>query len=654
MGNRLITLLIALGCVAAAEEPLEVIVMDPLALQLSCTCVKGTGQRRYEALAAHLEKNAGRTVRLTFDESLALALPRTQGKADLIIGKDPVVRTDALKAKLRVRLLAALTDTHGSTGVRGTFLVPKDSPVRSLHDLRGKRVSIGPVEDAEAHAAAKRALQGIPDITLQTAGSMDSAALAMDDGESAAAVVSSFMPVLLEGCGKLEKGGTRILAETAPVPFIRVFATEGISDDLEARITAALLAVSRSPALLAALESRDGFVLPSKDATGRDWPDWRGPGRSGQVPALPAKIPADFTPLWTRSLTGPAMAGAAVSGGRLVIPDKSADARRDIFLCLDMRDGRELWRLEYEAAGDIEYSNAPRATPVIHDGLVYVQGAHGHLHCMELSTGRVVWKANIFTDFAAERLHWGASAAPLIVEDKLIIAPGAKDASVAALDRKTGALKWKTPGNAAAYSAFILATFDGVTQIIGYDSGSLGGWHLESGERLWTLVPHDGSDFNVTTPVVVGDKLLLATENNGTRLHRFDGKGRIVAKPLARNDDLAPDTCTPGVAGRRVLATAYGELFCLDLDRGLQTVWRQAGDEFHDHCNVITSADHALLWTSDGDLILLGAQSDTFAPIARLRPFDEKHPDTLAHPAIAAGRLYLRSSKTLACFVLPE
>lgn len=51
-------------------------------------------------------------------------------------------------------------------------------------------------------------------------------------------------------------------------------------------------------------------------------------------------------------------------------------------------------------------------------------------------------------------------------------------------------------------------------------------------------------------------KLLLATENNGTRLYRFDGMGSIVTTPVLKSDALAPDTCTPAVTGDRVFSTA--------------------------------------------------------------------------------------------------
>lgn len=645
-------LYLCFGAALGAQEPLQLIVMDPLSLQLSCTCVAGTGQRRYDLLATHLGQATGRNVKLTFDESLSLALQRTGGKADLIIGKDAMVRSDAAKESLKIHRLASLTNSQGLTGLRGVFLVPVKSNIESFRDLAGKRISLGPVEDEEAHAAAKAVLlqhKLTSRVDLHIAGSMDAAALAMSDGESAAAVVSNFLPVLFEGCGKLDKGSARILGETASVPFIRVFASDAVSPELREKITAALASVADSPSLLAALESKSGFVARNDDPPD-GWPDWRGPERKGQVAHLPAKLPEPWTPVWTSALTGPAMAGPAVSGERLVIPDKSADGKRDLFRCLSTQDGRTLWQFEYDAPDAMEYTNAPRATPVIHEGLVYLQGALGDLHCVELANGKIVWQTNLFTAFNAERLNWGASTAPLIVEDKLIIAPGAKEASVVALNRKTGAVIWQTPGHAAAYSAFIFATFDNVPQIIGYDSGSLGAWDPQTGKRLWTLIPPDASDFNVTTPVVLGDQLLLATENNGTRLYRFDGTGIIVPEPVQKNDALAPDTCTPAIAANRVFATAYGELFCLDLNDGLKTLWQQSDDMFHDHCNIIASPDRVLLWTANGDLLLLDAKSPTYAPLAKVRPFDEKHPDTLAHPALVKNRLYLRSSKSLACF----
>ena len=101
--NRLFFLLVLLvgagSAVTHAEEvnakPLSLIVMDPLAAPLSCPCVEGYAQRKYEVLAKHLESAVGKPVRVTFSESLSGALKKSGGEADLIIGKDSVVRADA-------------------------------------------------------------------------------------------------------------------------------------------------------------------------------------------------------------------------------------------------------------------------------------------------------------------------------------------------------------------------------------------------------------------------------------------------------------------------------------------------------------------------------------------------------------------------------
>src|SRR4051794_20223593 len=96
----MLALLLAV-CPAIARDnkpalPLTVVVMDPLAAPLSCPCVKGYAQRDYQKLAAQLEKDLGRPVKVFFAETLTDALKKkSDGKADLIIGKDSVVRAGA-------------------------------------------------------------------------------------------------------------------------------------------------------------------------------------------------------------------------------------------------------------------------------------------------------------------------------------------------------------------------------------------------------------------------------------------------------------------------------------------------------------------------------------------------------------------------------
>ncbi len=639
----------------AAEPSVRVVVMDPLALALSCSCVDGVGQRRYDQLAAHLEQATGRRFRVIYEESLDLALRRIRSKPDFIIGKDAMVRFDAKHLKLTVTPLADLTNRDGRTTQRGVFLVRTGDPAKRLADLSGRDVMLGPEEEAETYQAAKAALQQArlaKPAKLDSAGAIDSGVLALSDGEVAAAVVPDYLPPLLVGCGKVEPGGVRVLAKTPPVPGVRLFRTGTTDDALAKRVAAEVTALAKRKELLAALESARGFVKPLDQAAA--WADWRGPGRLGQAPSLPKKLPGTLRKIWSAKLTGPAVAGPAATAARVIIPDKNKDATHDIFRCLAAVDGSEIWQLDYAAAGDMDYSNSPRATPVVHDGLVYLHGALGDLHCVRLDTGAVVWRTNYYRDHGAKLLTWGSSSPPLIVDDKLIINPGGRDVSVAALDRKTGSLIWETPGHAAAYSAFVVGELGDRRQVIGYDSASVGGWDPATGERLWEYVPREGADFNVTTPLIHAGQLLLATENNATRLHGFLPDGKINPKPVLTNGSLAPDTCSPVIVAGRVFATAYGEMYCLDLKNGLKTIWVAEDDMFFDHSNVIGGNGRVLAWTNSGDLLLLDAAANEFKPLARLRPFGAASTGSMSHPAIVGSRIYLRGSNELACFELGE
>ena len=93
--------------------------------------------------------------------------------------------------------------------------------------------------------------------------------------------------------------------------------------------------------------------------------------------------------------------------------------------------------------------DGPRATPTWHDGRVYALGGTGELRCLDAATGEMLWRTNILQDAGASNLQWGMSAAPLVVDDNVIVLPGGRGGkSVVAYDRATGGARgrpWTTP-----------------------------------------------------------------------------------------------------------------------------------------------------------------------------------------------------------------
>ena len=306
----------------------------------------------------------------------------------------------------------------------------------------------------------------------------------------------------------------------------------------------------------------------------------------------------------------------------------------------------------YPAPGKLDYGATPRATPLIYDGVVYCCGAFGHLHAVNIATGKVVWKHDSVADFAApiSGLSWGLCGSPLLAGGKLIYYPGGPEAAIVALDPKTGAVIWKTPGARPSYGSFIAASLGRVEQLIGHDATTLGGWDVATGKRLWTLTPERPNDFNVPTPVIYDDRLIVSTENNGTRMYEFDDSGRIIPKPLATNLSLHPDTHSPVRAGTRLFGVFDG-IHCLDLSNKLKSIWSSEEIAFNQYTTAVATDTRLLLVNINAEAVIVDATANKFAPLDR-RKLVEDEVGMYAHPAFASGKMYLRTNDAVFCFDL--
>lgn len=345
------------------------------------------------------------------------------------------------------------------------------------------------------------------------------------------------------------------------------------------------------------------------------------------------------------------MGGVAATSEYVLVSDRELNDTVDAFRCLSAITGKEKWAHRTPAAGNLDYGNSPRATPLVHDGFAYLQGAFGDLACVELATGKAKWSLNVRDEFdAADERKWGVCDSPLIAGGNLIVAPGGKDASLAALDPRTGKPVWKAAaGKPAGYGSFIAAKFGSVLQIVGHDSETLGGWDAKTGKRLWTLKPERGGDFNVPTPIALGDKLLVSTENNGTRLFAFKADGTIEPKPVAVHKKLAPDTHTPVVSAGKVFGV-WNRLYSLSADT-LKEQYEEAAQSFGAYCALVASDTRVLVVARTGELILLDATAKEYTEVSRLSVFKGEK-GLYAHPAFAGTRAYVRGSSSVLCLEL--
>jgi outer membrane protein assembly factor BamB len=655
--------------VSPDAEPLCVVVMDPLAAQLSCPCVAGFAQRDYLALGQHLEKALGRPVKIGFGESLARGTEASDcPRAHVVIGKHSVVREDGKAGGIVVEPLASLTDRHGSCLLHGLFVVPTEDPAESLEDLIDYTIHLGPREHAEKHSMALEALQRVaasdsPESKV-AASCSDAAAAILDAPQpaQAAAVISSYAQPLLEGCGTVPKGGLRVVGQTRPVRFITAFVTGNVDFPTRDRVKRALLDVGHDQDLCKKLESSRGFV-PCPDPLQSTWSGWRGPHRDGFVPGLPERLPEAVDRVWSRPLSRSGLGGIAATSYYVVIGDRDDDDRQDVFRCFEAETGRPLWKVAYNAPGELDYGNSPRATPLIENDRVHLLGAMGDLHCVALATGRVLWKRNLVVDFGVPKealSAWGYCSSPLVADGRLIVNPGAPDASLVALDPATGAEVWRCPGKPAGHASFVAADVSGVRQVIGYDNATLGGWDPVTGKQLWSLAPEVSGDFNVPTPVLVKDavpRLLVATEMNGTRLHAFRADGTIDPKPLGQRREPAPDMATPVMQGRRMFC-AQEKLFALECtSRGLAEADAPRSGPFATYAAAVAGPASVLVIGNNGLLVMHDVVPGRREPTT-LAVFEDasgaNNNPVFSHPAFVGTRMFIRGDNELLCVELAE
>ncbi|MEL7267481.1 MAG: PhnD/SsuA/transferrin family substrate-binding protein, partial [Planctomycetota bacterium] len=247
------------------DDALVMIVMDPLAAPLSCPCVEGYAQRKYELLAADMQRSLGKPVAVVWNGSLDIALRQTKGRADIVIGKDSVIRFDAKKNKLPMVPVATLTGKDGSKTQHGLVVVRSDDPAQELNDLDGYTLMLG-TPDAEEKAGAVQQLLKNQKISFNVQKQRYSACseaaarlLKLPPGEYAA-TISSYAAPLLEGCGTIKKGDLRVVGKTAEVPFVNAYVNASLSAQQQRAIRGSLINMISSVDTMLAMETLMGFV----------------------------------------------------------------------------------------------------------------------------------------------------------------------------------------------------------------------------------------------------------------------------------------------------------------------------------------------------------------------------------------------------------
>ena len=177
-----------------------------------------------------------------------------------------------------------------------------------------------------------------------------------------------------------------------------------------------------------------------------DWPQINGPNRNGVADreVLLTEFPTGgLKQLWAHPV-GQGNAGPVVVGDKVIVFHRPG--KQNLVEALNAETGKLIWKQAIPAGtrsagpdGDL----GPKAIPLIHGGHVYVFGSAGNLCCLSLDEGKIVWKKNVLELYRSPSGYFGSGSSPIVIDDKLLLNVGGKDASVVAFDLKTGDELWE-------------------------------------------------------------------------------------------------------------------------------------------------------------------------------------------------------------------
>ena len=328
-----------------------------------------------------------------------------------------------------------------------------------------------------------------------------------------------------------------------------------------------------------------------------------------------------------------------------------------------MQSGNELWSHPFGPVFPNNWGDGPRGTPTVDGDLVFAIGGQSNLICCEAASGKRRWDVSLLKDLQGKVMTtWGYTESPLVDGDRVICTPGGVHGTLAALDKNTSQLVWRTTDlkAMASYSSMILAEVNGVRQYIQLTGSGTVGVAAKDGKVLWRSKLVSNTIAVIPTPIYRDNYVYVtASYNSGCALlHLVPDGEKFKAEPVYVNKNMKNMHGGVVLVGDHIFGFSERDGWvCQEFKTG-KIVWTEK-KKLSSGC--LTCADGQLYCYGerDGTVCLIEASPDGWKENGRFRiPRQTDRPrksgQIWTHPVISDGRLYLRDQDLIFCFDIRE
>jgi outer membrane protein assembly factor BamB len=405
---------------------------------------------------------------------------------------------------------------------------------------------------------------------------------------------------------------------------------------------------------------------------GPDWPRFRGPSGDGLAPeANPPLVWSETNHVaWKVPVTGRGRSSPVILGNRIWLTTaleqgvvrtrigaddmQTAEHVSLRTVCLDRGSGHVVWEtvlFDVPHPDPVHWLNSwATPTPAVERARVYCEfGTFGTV-CLEAATGKVVWKQQIRCDHQV-----GPGSSPVLWRDRLFLVRDGREAQyVAALDKKTGRLLWRTerppidtssPDLKKSFCTPLVVERERQAEVVAPGAHWAAAYDAFTGREIWRL--RHGQGFSIGTTPILGQGLVYF----GTGCFkpqiwavRLDGQDDVTATNVAwKSPRQVPVMSSPILASSEIYwVSDDGMATCADAKTG-EVCWQE---RLGGPCLASPIFAHGRLYffREDARTIVLkpGRQFERLAE-------NPLQGTLIATPAASGSALYIRTDTDLYC-----
>ncbi len=373
-----------------------------------------------------------------------------------------------------------------------------------------------------------------------------------------------------------------------------------------------------------------------------DWPAWRGPtgdGHAAPGQTAPVKWSETENVVWRAPVRGRGHSSPTVAGDRVYLTTADTATEEQLVLAFDRATGKPLWETVVHR-GPLESGHhkisSPASSTAVWDGeRLLINFLHAKaIHTTALDrAGKILWQTRV-ADYA---VHQGFGASPVVHESVVLVAADSRaGGTFAGLDRGTGKILWQHPRpKIANYPSPAIVRVAGRTQAVLGGCNLVASFDPVTGKKLWEL--EGSTEETVVTAATDGQRIFLSGgyPRNHVAAIEADGSGKIAWQNSTK-------VYVPSMLVREGHVFAVldaGHAVCWKSDTG-EELWREKVDrDFYGSPVMLGARIYAT--SQRGMTSVFEATPQKFTLLAQNQLGDE----SFASPAIAGGRIYLRSAK---------